>query len=425
MIYLVDGLRTPFLRAAGPQNPAQAADLAVLAGKQLLLGSKIDPKKIDEVIMGCVMPDPSEVNIARIIALRLGLGHQIPAWTVQRNCASGLQAIDSAFQAIALGNANLILAGGVDTMSRAPVLFSDAMVNWMASGYQAKTFFQKIKHFLKFRPAYLKPVIGLLKGLTDPIVALSMGQTAEELAHDFNISREEMDNFAVQSHLKAQFGIQNQKFDAELASYFDLQKGASLLYDNGIRSDSNQSHLAKLKPVFDKPAGLVTAGNSSQVSDGAACLLLASEAFVKKEGLKPLASIEAIAWAALDPAKMGLGPVHAIHRLLEKTGLKFSDIDYWEINEAFAAQVLACVKAMQDDDYCKRVLGLKAPLGTIDMERLNVDGGAIAIGHPVGASGARISLHLAHVLQRENANLGIASLCIGGGQGGAVLIKRV
>lgn len=420
-VYLVDGARTPFLKARGKPGPFSASDLAVSAGKQLLARHTFSPTEIDEVVIGCMMPSPDEANIARLIAMRLGCGKSVPAWTVQRNCASGMQAIDSAAKDIASGRCDLVLAGGTEAMSRSPLLLSDQMVNWMASLSSAKDIKSKLKAYAQFRPWYLKPIIALLRGLTDPMVNLNMGQTAEIVAHRFGITRQQMDEFALTSHQRVARG-QDEKHYNEVETVY-AGNGNFTTSDDGLRRDTTLEKLAALKPFFDKKFGAVTAGNSSQVSDGAALVLLASKEAVDKYKLPVLGKIIDVEWAALDPAEMGLGPVYATHQLLKRQQLKMSDIDFWEINEAFSAQVIGCLKAWEDKDYCQQYLGESSPLGSIDPNRLNVDGGAIALGHPVGASGARITLHLAEVLKREKAKRGIATICIGGGQGGAMLIE--
>lgn len=422
-VYIVDGARTPFLKAKGKPGPFSASDLAVQAGRELLGRQSFSPKEINEVVIGCVMPSTDEANIGRVISLRLGCGKSIPAWTVQRNCASGMQALDSAAKDIASGRCDLVLAGGTEAMSRAPLLFNEGMTNWMAGLASAKGWKAKLKEYTQFRPYYLKPVIALLKGLTDPLVNLSMGQTAENLAYRFNITREQMDQFSLESHQLAARGQDEHHF-AEVLSAFSTS-GDYYLADDGIRRESSMEKLATLKPFFDKKFGSVTAGNSSQVSDGAALLLLASKDAIEKYHLPVLAKIVDVEWAGVDPAEMGLGPVYATNKLLQRFNLSMQDIDYWEINEAFAAQVLGCLAAWESDDYCRKNLGLNSALGTIDRSKLNVDGGAIALGHPVGASGARIVLHLAEILRRQNAKKGIATICIGGGQGGAMLIENV
>ena len=421
-VYIVDGSRTPFLKAKGQPGDFAAVDLALGCAKPLLARQPFSADQLDEVIVGCMMPGPDEANIARVIALRLGCGKKVPAWTVQRNCASGMQAIDSAASDISLGRANLVLAGGVEAMSHSPVLLNNAMVGWLGRLATSRKPIDKLKTFFALRPHHLKPIIGLLRGLTDPVIGLSMGQTAENIAHRFNIDRLAMDSFAVQSHQRLAAAQEAGLFD-EIEALYD-KKGHSFLNDDGVRTDSSVERLAKLRPVFDKQFGNVTAGNSAQITDGAAMLLLASEEAVKEYKLPVMGKLIDSHWAGLEPAQMGLGPVHAITPILQRNELSLKDIDYWEINEAFAAQVLACLAAWEDEEYCKEELGLEASLGKVDQSILNIDGGGVSIGHPVGASGARIVLHMLNVLERNKAKRGIASLCIGGGQGGAMLIER-
>ena len=339
-----------------------------------------------------------------------------------RNCASGMQALDSAYVNILAGKSNLVLAGGTDAMSHAPLLFGPAMVNWLADWYAAKSFGQRAAVAVKFRPAYLAPVIAILKGLTDPIVKLSMGQTAEIVAKRFGITRQMMDAFAAESHQKVLAGRAAGHY-GEIEPLIDA-RGNVYAEDDGVRTDSTPERLAKLRPVFDKTYGNVTAGNSSQVTDGAAMLILASEAAVDKFNLQPLGAIVDSQWSALDPAEMGLGPVHAITPMLTRNNLRLADLDCLEINEAFAAQALGCLAAWESEAYCREKLGLDRAFGTMDRAKFNVDGGAIALGHPIGASGARVVLHALKTLQRTGGNYAAASLCIGGGQGGAMLLRR-
>lgn len=422
-VYIVDGLRTPFLKAKGEPGAFTGSDLAVSVGRVLLKKHKFLSSDIDEVVIGCVLPKPEEANIARIIGLRLGTGKSVPAWTVQRNCASGLQAIDTGAQDIAIGKHELVLAGGVDAMSHSPLLFKDEMTRWLAQWSKSKTVSQKFKTLSNLRPTHFAPVIALLKGLTDPISTYSMGQTAEEVAFKFGITRQDMDEFAALSHKKV-LNAQQKGYLGEIEPIYD-EHGNCYEYDDGVRTDSTTEKLGKLKPYFDKYVGNVTPGNSSQVTDGACMMLLASEEAIRKYELPVLARIVDSQWSGCEPTQMGLGPVHSVTPILQRNKLDLGDVDYFEINEAFAGQVLGCVRAWQDDDYCKKELNLKKALGELNTDKLNVDGGAIAIGHPIGASGARITLHLAHVLKRNNAKYGISSLCIGGGQGGAMLIENI
>jgi acetyl-CoA C-acetyltransferase len=423
-VYIVDGSRTPFLKARNRPGPFSAGDLAVQAGRALLVRQPFGPTELDEVILGCAGPSPDEVNIGRVAALRMGCGNKVPGWTVMRNCASGMQALDSAIANIHSGRSSLVLAGGVDALSRAPLLFSDAMVMWLSNWYAAKTFGQRAAALAQFRLRNLAPVIGIMKGLTDPIVGLLMGQTAENVAFRFGITRVQMDDFSVRSHQRVVRAQDNHWFDSEIVPLFDTA-GTLYAQDDGVRRDSSVENLAKLKPFFDRKYGNVTPGNSSQITDGASWLVLASEAALKKFKLEPMGKITDTQWAALDPAQMGLGPVHAATPIMQRHGLKLGDLDALEINEAFAAQVLGCLAAWKDDAYCREELGLDSAFGEIDGEKLNVDGGAIALGHPVGASGARITLHLLNILRRTGGKKGIASICIGGGQGGAMLVETL
>jgi len=387
----------------------------------LLLRQPFAADQLDQVILGCVAPDAGEANPARIAALRLGCGERVTAWTVQRNCASGMQAVDSAFHAIAEGRSDLILAGGTEALSHSPVMFNERMVNWLADLNGARSLGAKLRTVAKLRPGFFAPVIGILKGLTDPVVGLNMGQTAEVLADKFAISREAMDAYALESHKRTARAQESGHF-GEIEPIFDT-KGKHYDHDDGVRADNTIEQLGKLRPVFESPFGTVTAGNSSQITDGAAWLILASEEAMAKHGLSSMGRVVDSEWAALDPAQMGLGPVHAATPILRRNRLGLDDIDAWEINEAFAAQVLACLAAWEDGAYCRDELGLDGALGALDRERLNVDGGAISIGHPVGSSGARIALHLLHVMKRLDRKRGIATLCIGGGQGGALLME--
>jgi acetyl-CoA C-acetyltransferase len=422
-IYIVDGARTPFLKSRNKPGPFAASDLAVHAGRALLTRQPFAPTDLDEVILGCASPSVDEVNIGRVVALRLGCGQHVPGWTVMRNCASGMQALDSAIANMEAGRSNLVLAGGVDALSRAPLLFSDAMVHWLSNFYAAKSFGQKAAAVAKLKLAYLAPVIGIMKGLTDPNVGLIMGQTAENLAYRFGISRTQQDEFAARSHARV-IAAQEQGHLGEIVAMFD-DRGSLYQADDGMRKDSTVENLAKLKPFFDRKYGTVTAGNSSQITDGAAWLVLATEEGVKRHGLTPVGRIVDSQWAGLDPAQMGLGPVHASTPILRRHGYGLDDMDAWEINEAFAAQVLGCIEAWKSDEYCRTQLGAEQALGDLDMDKLNVDGGAIALGHPVGASGARIVLHLLQVLKRKNGKKGMATICIGGGQGGAMLVENL
>ncbi len=420
-VFIVDGARTPLLKSKNKPGPFSASDLAVAAGRAVLSRQPINPAELGEVVLGCVMPYVDEANIGRVVSLRLGCGKKVPAYTVGRNCASGLQALDCAMKDISMGRHELVLAGGTEAMSHYPLLFSPKMQSWLTDWATAKTFGRKLSVLSAFHPKFLKPIIGVIEGLTDHVAGVNMGQTAENLAHRFNISRWEMDAFSVESHRRLAFAADNGRLE-ELVPIFGTD-GAVYDADDGLRSDSTVERLARLKPVFDRKLGKVTAGNSAQITDGSAMLLLASESEVKRRGLPVLGRMVDVRWAGVEPTEMGLAPVHAIAELLKGNNMKGAD--YWEINEAFACQVMACLKAYADPEYLLKEVGIDVPLEPIDPARLNVDGGGVSMGHPVGASGARITLHLLNVLKRNNAKYGVASMCIGGGQGGAVLLERV
>lgn len=423
-VYVVDGARTPFLKAEGKPGPFTPVDLAVQCGRPLLLRQNFDASALDLVILGCVNVIADEMNPARVAALRLGLGAEMVAFTMQINCGSGMQSIDTAFRYVRDGSHEMILAGGAEALSHAPLTLREEAVAWFGTMSQAKGPLAQAKALTGLRPDFFKPVIGLERGLTDPITTLNMGQTAEVLAYRFGIDRKAADAYAMESHHRLARAQQEGWLRDEVMPAF-AKDGEVYERDNGVRPDSDMAGLAKPKPAFEKPHGKVTAGNSSQITDGASWVIVASEAAVEQHGLSPLARIVDSEWAALDPAVMGLGPVLASTPLARRNELALDDVDLWELNEAFAAQVLSCVAAWDDDAFCREVLGLDQAFGRIDRDRLNVDGGAISLGHPVGTSGNRIVLHLANALRRLERKTGIATECIGGGLGGAMLLEAV
>jgi acetyl-CoA C-acetyltransferase len=421
-VYVVDGARTPFLKARTEPGPFSASDLAVACGRPVLARQPFPASLIDEVIVGCVIPAADEANIARLIALRLGCGMRVPAHTVQCNCASGLQAVATAAERIVLGRAHLVLAGGAEAMSRAPIQWNNAMSGWLGKMLRARHPWDRLQALVRFRPALLKPVYALLLGLTDPLVKLSMGQTAEIVAHRFGITRENQDVYALNSHKRLAAAFDAGDMNVEVETLYDTQENF-FTEDTGLRRDTDLDQLGKLRPVFDRQYGQVTSGNSSQVTDGAAMLLLASEEAVKRHELSVLGEWVDHEWAGVDPSQMGLGPVHAVAQLLARQKIKMRDLQQMELNEAFAAQVLGCQAAWDSAQYAREELGLDAAPGAMDPVRLNPEGGAISNGHPVGASGARLVLHLLHALRRQGGGQGVATLCIGGGQGGAMLLR--
>ena len=420
-IAIIDGIRTPFCKGGGRLNDMPPDDLGAIVVKELMARTGFAPEKVDELIFGNVLQPADSTNIARILAVKGGLPVKVPAYTVNRNCASGMEAITTASDKILMGNADVIIAGGTESMSGFPILFSKKMRDFLAKMNKAKSWKQKLSAFLGFRPSFLKPEI---PAISDPICGCSMGRTAENLSRDFKITRAEQDEFSLASQERAMKAMLAGKLSEEIVPIpLPPKYNVMQAQDDGPRANTTFEALGQLNPAFDKVTGSVTAGNSSQVTDGAAALLLMRESKAKELGLKPLGYLSDYAAAGLDPSRMGLGPFYAIAKLLAKTGKKLSDIDLIEINEAFAAQVLAVMKACQSAEFCKKELGLDAPLGEIPRDKLNVNGGAIALGHPLGASGARLVLTLLKELRRRNKNTGIASLCVGGGQGEAVLLE--
>jgi len=422
-VVVVAGIRSPLGKASGAFDQLTAVDLGALVVREVLARSPVRSTDIDQVIIGNVIQPADAPNISRVIALNAGIPRNIPSHTVHRNCASGMQAVTDAAEKIQAGRADVVLAGGVESMTHAPLLFHDRFRAAMAKLPRARTLQQKLPVLLEIAKAPWKPRIALMEGLTDPTVAMNMGQTAEMLARDFSISRQEQDEYALQSHQRAAASWDEGWYDNEVMHVFAQPSFAATHRDEGIRESQSMQALAKLKPVFDRPLGTVTAGNSSQITDGAAMLILSSRSKAEAEGWPIMGYLHDWAYAGCDPARMGLGPVFATHQLLSRYGLTVRDLVRMEINEAFAAQVLACLKAMDSDSFAEQKLGLAKAMGAPDMDKLNVHGGAVAMGHPVGMSGARLILTMLGQLEKDTGGgLAVASLCIGGGQGGAVLI---
>jgi len=420
---VVAAVRTPLGRANGAFDRLSAVELGALAMRELLARSPISRDDVDSVIVGNVIQPAEAANIARVIALNAGVPKAVPAHTVHRNCASGMQAVTDAAEKVIAGRAEVVIAGGVESMTHAPLLFHDDIRAALHRLSRARSITARFRVLRELAKARWKPRASLMEGLTDPTVRLNMGQTAEILAREFSITRREQDEFSLRSHQLAEEAWQSGFFDDEVMHVFAPPSFAAVHRDEGIRSAQNMEALGKLKPVFEKPLGSVTAGNSSQITDGAAMLLISHREKAEAEGWPVLGYLHDWAYSGCDPARMGLGPVYASHRLLQQARLSMQDITRMEINEAFAAQVLACLKAMDSEKFAHDHLGLGAPPGAPDMDRLNVHGGAVAVGHPVGMTGARLIMTLLRQLKHDTGGgLGIATLCIGGGQGGAVLL---
>ena len=424
-IAVISGYRSAMGKAGGALKNISASDLGARVLHEVVLKSDIDPQLIDEVVIGNVAQPADSANIARVIALKAGLPEKIPAFTVHRNCASGMEAFTTASCKLRNGESQVIAVGGVESMSNIPLLYGKKMTELFTKLARAKTIGQKLAAISSFRLHFLKPIVGIQQGLTDPISGLLMGCTAENIARDFSISREIQDQFALNSHKKAQIAQEKGIFDEEIVAIHnnDPKKSKMIDQDEGIRKNQKIEDLMRLKPYFERVTGTVTVANSSQVTDGAAFAILMTESKAKELGLKPLGYITNYAYHGLDPAVMGLGPVYSTEKLLRNSKYKLSDFDLIELNEAFAAQAIGCIQAFSSKKFANDHFGLSNSIGEIDENKLNVNGGAIALGHPVGMTGARIIIHLLRELKRRNKNLGLATLCIGGGQGGSVALE--
>jgi acetyl-CoA C-acetyltransferase/acetyl-CoA acyltransferase len=429
---LVAGIRTPWARAGGNFAQEDAGHLGALVARELLARTGVDPASLDQVIAGCVGPPHDQANVGRVIALRAGVPRGVPAFTVGRNCASGIEAVTSAATLIESGRASLVLTVGVEVMSRYPLIVGDRFTRFFDRLSRARSPIGRVATLAGFRPSMLKPRIALMEGLTDPVSGLIMGRTAEILAREYGITREDADRFALESHRRAKVARDSGRFSKEILPVLPLgvrgnrtESPKSLEHDDSIRDEQTLAALAKLRPYFEKPDGRVTVGNSCGITDGACAILVASEERARALGLAPMARIASFAWTGCDPARMGLGPVYASARALDDAGLRLADMETIEINEAFAAQVLACAKAFASPEFAQTELRRGEPLGELDFERTNRNGGAIALGHPVGATGSRLLLTVATELALRRQRYGLATLCIGGGQGGAVVLERL
>jgi len=424
-VYIVAAKRTPQAKSGGALKDVAAPFLGAYLFRHLIDEAGISTDEVDEVIVGNVGNPPKYPNIGRVIALEAGFHKKTSGYTVHRNCASGLEAISQAFLKVASGRSEIICAGGVENMSQMPLIYSDEMTDTFVDVMKAKSVGDKLKALGQFRPPHLSPIIAIEQGLTDPFCGLNMGQTAELLAREFNLTRLQQDTFAQSSHERAIAATKAGRFKDEILPTIIGSKLDKLLSDDqGPRDNSSIERLGNLKPYFDKKSGTVTVGNACPITDGGSALLFVSEEVVKKYKLEPMARIVDYHFHGLEPERMGMGPLVAMNGVFKRTGLKLEQMDLVEINEAFAAQVLAVRAAMVDKKHAQR-FGLESLLGEIPDDKLNVNGGAIALGHPVGSTGSRLVVTLAHELAKRKAGYGVASLCIGGGQGGAIIIENL
>ena len=419
-----------------------AADLGKTALKELIAKTNLDVNLVDEVIIGNAGNPVDAVNISRVVALGAGLPLKTSAFTVHRNCASAMESIASGYERIKSGTMDVVVSGGAENMSQMPLLLSSAFTKLFEKLGSAKTTGQRLSILGSLLKADLKqiidmvttapmaetpykPIIGVMKGLTDPFVGINMGQTAEILAKEFGLSREQQDRFSLESHHKAAKATKEGRFRLETTPVFLPPSFSEVISDDiGPREGQTIEALAKLKPFFDRATGTITAGNSCPITDGAAMLLLMSREKANELGYKPIAKVRSYGFAGLEPERMGLGPAFAVPLALKRAGLTMKDIGLVELNEAFAAQVLACMKAFDSDDFAQKRLGLTTKIGGVSPDIVNVNGGAIALGHPVGATGTRLVLTLMREMVKRDVQFGLATLCIGGGQGGAMIIEK-
>jgi acetyl-CoA C-acetyltransferase/acetyl-CoA acyltransferase len=420
--WILAGVRTPFARAGSVFRRMPVVELGRVAISELLARQDVDPGRLDHVILGNCSQPAEAANVTRVTALRAGIPERVPGYTVHRNCASGMESVADAHYRIAAGEARLVLAGGIESMSQIPLLYTAEYAEWLEGLMRARRPLDRLGAMTRFKPRFLAPRIALAEGLTDPICGLNMGQTAEVLSREFRILRERQDEFALVSHQRAVAA--RERLREEIVPVFPPTDYSMVQDDVGPREQQTLEALAKLKPYFDRRNGTVTVGNSCQVTDGAVALLLGDEATARAWPSPPLGRIRSFAFAGLAPQRMGLGPVFAMAQALDRAGLSLADCDLFEINEAFAAQVLACLEASRSPAFARAELGRETALGEIPLDRLNVNGGAIALGHPVGSSGARLLLTLLMELRRRALKRGVAALCVGGGQGAAFVLER-
>jgi acetyl-CoA acetyltransferase family protein len=421
-VVIIDGVRTPFCKAWGVLKDVPADELCRIALGEAMARVDLDPREVDEVLVGNIAQPAESTTLARVAALKAGVPRRVPATTLNMNCGSGIQAIATAWHRIESGLADVVLAGGVESMSRIPFQLPQGFTDRVMALRRARGPLGRLAALARFRAADVTPVSALEVGLRDAICGLNMGETAEVLARRFRVTREEQDAFALQSHRRAVAA--RARLREEIVPVFPPPRLDPVQDDVGPREEQTMEALAKLKPAFDRKYGTVTAGNSCMLTDGAACVVVASEERARALGLPYLGRIRAFGFAGLDPAVMGLGPVHATAVALKRGGLTMRDLQLFEINEAFAAQVLAVRRAFASRDFARDELGLSEAPGEPDPDLTNVNGGAIALGHPVGCSGVRLALTLLREMARRNLSLGLATLCIGGGQGAAIVLER-
>ena len=421
-VAIVAGVRTPFTKAGTAFKSLSAIDLGKLCVAELLQRTNLDGNEVQTLVFGTVIPSVVEPNIAREVSLLPLLPKGVNAYTVSRACASANQAITDAADQIALGHVDVAIAGGSESLSNIPILHAPGFADALVLASKAKSLPARLKALSRLRPKDLIPVT---PAIAEPSTGETMGQSAEKMAKLNAVSREEQDHFALRSHRLAAAGTTDGRLTAEIMPVYVPPRFESVLTsDNGIREDTSYEQLAALKPVFDRKYGSVTAGNSSPLTDGGACVLLMSEEKAKSLGYTPLGIIKSYAYAALDPGEQLLqAPVLAAPVALKRAGLTLKDIDLVEMHEAFAAQVLSNLRGFESKWWAERA-GFSQPVGEVDRAKLNVMGGSIAIGHPFGATGARITTTLLNELRRRGGQFGLMTVCAAGGMGFAMVVER-
>jgi len=424
-VYIVDARRSPQAKSGMDLKEVAAPYLGAYLVRKMLDNLGVPDDAVDEVIFGNTGSPAKYPNVGRVIALEAGLHKRTSGYTVHRNCASGLEAVSQAFLKVASGRSEIIVAGGVENMSQMPLIYSKEMTELFMNVMKAKSVGDKLKALAAFRPPHLSPIIAIEQGLTDPFCGLNMGQTAEKLAREFGISRLEQDTFANRSHQLAIKAQEEGRFKDEIVPLAIGERLDKILaQDVGPRAGSTVEGLGKMRPYFEKKSGTVTVGNACPITDGGSAIVFMSEDAVKKYNATPIARVVDYHFHGLEPERMGMGPLLAMDGVFRRTGMTLEQMDLVEVNEAFAAQALAVQMAMKDAKLAAR-FGVDKAWGEIVDEKFNVNGGAIALGHPVGSTGSRLVVTLAHELKRRKAKYGVASLCIGGGQGGAVIIENL
>ncbi len=420
-VAIVAGLRTPFARAGTTLKSLSAIELGKRCVSELLQRTELEGALVDAVIYGTVVPSVLAPNIAREVSLLPMLPKGVQSFTVGRACASANQAITDAADQIALGHADVIIAGGAESLSNVPILHSRGMSDVLVAASKAKSLGSRVRALARVRPRDLVPIT---PAIAEPTTGESMGESAEKMAKINHIPREEQDQFALRSHRLAAAGTADGRLTAEIVPVFLPPGFDAMTSDNGIRSDTTIDALRTLKPVFDRQYGTVTAGNASPLTDGASAVLLMSEERAKTLGYEPLAFIRSYSYAALDPAEQLLmGTVLATPVALHRAGLTLTDMDLIEMHEAFAAQVLSNLEGFLSQEWAERA-GFSKPVGEIDRAKLNVMGGSLAIGHPFGATGGRILITLCNELARRGGQFGLLTVCAAGGMGHAMVIER-